>query len=294
MLKSNKSKELSYWLQNSVNETKDKKYRHRLLKENNVKRVDAIEELRGIYEEAHNDARLRLRKVLDISLHPLEDEESFDPAQGYPEMFDMTTLKGYFGEVFAGLIAENFFPFDEMRWKVPVFSFRYHEIAFDQLEMYRLTGDKLNAIPGRTGDDCLAFVLDDTNKIVKVLFCEAKCTANHKESMISEAHNKISSKNLLPVEIRRIIDILRDYDDSESLTWMYSLRELYINGKECERYDLVSYVCGKSPVKPKTRKSWIPIDMPHTKYEGARKLEAVEIHLTDVENLIKEVYRKVD
>jgi hypothetical protein len=294
MLKNIKSKELPLWLHNTVNESNDKKYSHRLLKENNIKRIDAIEDLRGIFDEAHNDARLRLRKVLDISLHPLDEEEGFDPAEGYPELFDMTTLKGYFGEVFAGLIAENFFPFEEKGWKVPAYSFRYHEIAFDQLEMHRLTGEKLKTIPGRTGDDCLAFVLDSNNKIVKVLFCEAKCTASHNEGMISDAHNKISSKNLIPVEIRRIIDILRDYGDSESLKWIQSLRELYINGQQCERYDLVSYVCGKSPVKPKTRISWIPLDMPHKKYIGERNLEAVEIHLTDVEDLIKEIYRKVD
>ncbi|MED4588237.1 hypothetical protein [Priestia flexa] len=293
MLKNIKSKQLSMWLQNNVNESKDKKYRHRLLKENKDKRVDIIEELRDIVSEAHDDARLRLRKVVDTSLHPLENEESFDPAQGYPELFDLTTLKGYFGEVFAGLIAENFSPFGE-DWRVPVFSFRYHEIAFDQLEMYRLTGEKLNTIPGRTGDDCLAFVMDKSHKINKVLFCEAKCTANHKASMISDAHIKISSMNLIPVEVRRLIDTLKDYEDSESRKWVKSLRELYIKGTQNERYDLVSYVCGKSPVRSKTRKSWIPSNMPHPSYEGKRKLEAVEVHLNDVEDLIREVYRKVD
>lgn len=293
MLTNIKSKQLLLWLQNNVSESTDKKYRHQILKENSEKRGEIIEELKEIFNEAHDDARVRLRKVTDTSLHPLEHKDSFDPAQGYPELFDLTTLKGYFGEVFAGLIAENFHPFEE-EWKVPVFSFRYHEIAFDQLEMYRLTGEKLNTIPGRTGDDCLAFVLDNSNQINKVLFCEAKCTAKHKESMISDAHNKISSMNIIPVEIRRLIDTLNDYNDSGSQNWVNSLRELYIKGQQRERYDLVSYVCGKSPVKPKTRKSWIPSSTPHNSYEGDRKLEAVEIHLTDVEDLIKEVYGKAD
>lgn len=283
------------WLNDTLNESDDKSYRHLLLKEDSTARIQAIVTLMQLVREAHEDARLRLRKAFEISLDPIESEteEIYDPTQGYPEVFDMTTLKGYFGEIFAGIIAEIFSPFDEQAWKVPAFSFRYHEIAFDQLEMLMLTGDMISAIPGRTGDDCLAFVMEN-EKIIKVLFCEAKCTANHSSGLIVDAHEKISSRNSIPVEIRRLIEILRDYDDADALKWIDALRKLRVNRgkKDYERYDLVSYICGSSPKKPKGRTTWMPLDAPHSKYTAKRNLEAVEIHLTDVEDLIKMVYGK--
>lgn len=288
------------WL-NAVqkNESLDNKYRHSVLKETSAFRKDALIDLKQIVSEAHDDARLRIKKAYEISLDPIDENEApeeverFDPTKGYPEIFDMTTLKGYFGEIFAGVIAENYSPFGENKWKVPVFSFRFHEIAFDQLEMYLLTGDLLNAIPGRTGDDCLAFVLQE-DKIVKTLFCEAKCTASHNEGMISKAHEKMNGINEIPVEIRRLIELLKDYETPEAKKWIKALYKLRTsNGKDShERFDLVSYVCGKSPIKPKTRTSWIPSDSPHSSYEAARRLESVEVHLKDVEDIINEVYER--
>ncbi|WP_312149141.1 hypothetical protein [Paenibacillus odorifer] len=294
MIKSLNLETINDWLNNTLNESDDKSYRHLLLKENSTARTQVIGILMQMVHEAHEDARLRLRKAFEISLDPIENDQKdiYDPTYGYPEVFDITTLKGYFGEIFAGIIAENFSPFNEQSWKVPAFSFRYHEIAFDQLEMLMMTGEMISAIPGRTGDDCLAFVMEN-EKIIKILFCEAKCTASHSSDLISDAHKKISSKNSIPVEIRRLIEILRDYDDDDALRWIDALRKLRVNmDKDCERYDLVSYICGSSPKIPKNRTTWMPLDAPHVKYTGKRNLEAVEIHLSDVEDLIKMVYGK--
>lgn len=299
MNKKLKNPKLPEWLKiTNKNESLSQKYRHMVLKETKSIRKEAITALKEIVREAHEDARLRLRNAYSISLDPLDDEvvtgndeQAFDPTEGYPEIFDMTTLKGYFGEIFAGVLAENFNPFNEMNWKVPAFSFRFHDIAFDQLEMYLLTGELLNAIPGRTGDDCLAFVLQE-DKIVKTLFCEAKCTAKHSESMISKAHEKINSANEIPVEIRRLIELLKDYDTEEAKQWVGALRKLRIFKGEHghERFDLISYVCGKSPTKVKTRYSWMPPSTPHPSYKAGRNLESIEVHLIDVEEIINEVY----
>lgn len=54
-----------------------------------------------------------------------------------------------------------------------------------------------------------------------------------------------------------------------------------------ERYDLVSYICGQHPVRNNT---WLSPDKVHEKYIVGRRLEAVEIHLNEVENLVKTVY----
>ncbi|GAB1773225.1 hypothetical protein [Priestia megaterium] len=289
---------LIVWLGNiEKNQSKDKRYRHTLLKEKNEHKLETMEPLKIIFKKAHEDARQRLRKAFEISLDPFdvegEEEVQYDPAEGYPEVLGMTTLKGYFGEVFAGIIAENFSPFEEDNWKVPAFSFRYHEIAFDQLEMLMQTGENIENIPGRTGDDCLAFVLDN-GKIIKVLFCEAKCTAGHSETMIKKAHEQISTSNRYPVELRRLIEILNEYDSKEAKLWVKALRELWFSRAKPthERYNLVSYVCGQSPKVPKDRRSWIPSDVAHNKYTGIHKLEAVEVHLDDIEGTICELYGK--
>ncbi|KDE46096.1 hypothetical protein [Geobacillus thermoleovorans] len=292
MLKGLKISSLSSWLRTDVSESADKLYRHNLIQENKSFRANAIEDLKPVIRAAHDDARFRLRKAFQDNLDPLgEWDDDFDPADGYPEVFDLTTLKGYFGEFFSGVIAENFSPFGESNWQVPVFSFRWHDTAFDQLEMYRQTGQMKEAIMGRTGDDCVAFVLDK-DRITKILFLEAKCTAKHDPSMIADAHTKISSTNLIPVEVRRIIEVLQDYkENTTAQLWIAALRQLYRPRVRFERYDCVSYVCGQSPVR---KRSWIPPDAPHSNYTGGRKLEAVEIQLTDVEELIKDLYGKDD
>jgi len=59
-----------------------------------------------------------------------------------------------------------------------------------------------------------------------------------------------------------------------------------------KRFDLITYVYGRSPrEKNNTR---INPNAPDENYTGGRPLEAVEIHLHDVDSLVKEVYGKQD
>ena len=159
------------WLSNEISESEDKRYRHRLLKEKQGYRHDVFDELKELVQNAHEDARRYLRKPVDISLDPLRELSSSDPAKGYPELLDIKDLKGYFGEIFAGLIAEHFSPFGHS-WTVPAFLFRFHHIAFQRLEEHRQTGEEIKGIPGRTGDDCLAFQLGGRGQIVRSLVCD--------------------------------------------------------------------------------------------------------------------------
>lgn len=141
MLNGLKIQSLTSWLYSNVSENLDKQYRHNLIKEEPSFRVNVIEDIKPIIQKAHDDTRFKLREFLRDNLDPLDDwDDDVDPAEGYPEVLDLTTLKGYFGEFFSGIIAENFAPFGENNWRVPVFSFRFHNTAFDQLEMYRQTG----------------------------------------------------------------------------------------------------------------------------------------------------------
>jgi hypothetical protein len=113
--------------------------------------------------------------------------------------------------------------------------------------------------------------------------------------MIDDAHEKICGPELKPVSIRKIIEILREYDDPISSQWVDSLRLLWLtaNPTEYERCNLVCYACGQSP-KQKSRLSWISSDRPHPKYKSSRRLETVEIHLEKVDELVNSVYMKLE
>ncbi|HGO9419698.1 TPA: hypothetical protein ACLBZ1_002321 [Bacillus cereus] len=290
-----RNEKLGSWLSSTRNENKNLKYNHLKLTEVVNLRGDTFPVLQEIIDEAHEDYKRSKRSVLSKSLDPTQEINfdnlgEADPAYGYPSELNLTTLKGYFGEIFAGIIAENFSPFNIDTWKVPVFCFRHHQTAFDQLETFKRTGQRKKATIGRPGDDCLAFVLDDEkNQIVKTLFCEAKCTNGHDSKLINNAHSQISDLNPVPVELLRILEILEDYDTEHAKKWAKAISNLYVNDYQTERFDLVSYVCGK---KPKTAETWIDNTKPHKTYTGKRQLEAVEVHISEVDNLVQNLYRK--
>ena len=79
-------------------------------------------------------------------------------------------------------------------------------------------------------------------------------------------------------------------NDDEAQRWVDILLHLY-NREDVSyrRFDLVSYTCGRLPVR---NSSWMPLDKPHDEYTGKRNLESVEIHLADVDALVEEVYRE--
>jgi hypothetical protein len=201
---------------------------------------------------------------------------------------------GYFGEVFAGVVCENFAPLGETRWKVPAHLFRFHLEAFRYLEQIR-RDDALRErqVFGRTGDDCLAFALDENGKITRSMFCEAKCLTQHDKRKVDEAHEKLSNAVILPLDRQQLIDVLSDSDDPGAAIWVEALRKLRFqaNDPEYERCNLVCYICGNPPVKGET---WIPKESPHPKYEGDHRLEAVEVYIRRVRQLVKEVYGKDD
>ena len=279
------------WLSETPSNPNDR-YRHRLFVEDEDIRSTIIDHLKQYFSNAHEDARRHLRELVNISLDPLGEPSSFDPTEGYPEQLHNQTLKGYLGEVFAGLISEKYSPHGE-NWKVPAFLFRFHSLAFDQIEIWRQTGKSPGIIPGRTGEDCLAFQQDDDGFIIRTLFCESKCTSDHNSTLIAEAHDQISSEILIPVDILRIVEILKEYDDDESKQWVNALQYLYLNQNQpdYERCDLVTYVHGQAPIRKQT---WIPSETPHNRYKGNRRLEAAEIRISDVDSLIQLVYQTTE
>jgi hypothetical protein len=266
------------------------RYEHALGEENGTNQSTILPRLKVLVSSAHEDARNRLRRLANGSLDPLSALNLKDPADGYPERLHIQTLKGCFGEILAGAVAENLGPFGK-NWEVPAYLFRFHLVEFQQLAMMNQTGATAELRPGRTGEDCLAFLRDKNGDIVAVLFCEAKCTSGHDAGLISDAHEKSSSTYLVPLDLLQLIEVLEDSTAPSAAGWVDALRSLYLKGPTpgppYERFDQVTYVCGQKPVRMKT---WIPSGSPHPKYTGGRRLHVAEIHLSDVEELVKKVY----
>jgi hypothetical protein len=285
--------EIASWLTVIVQSPSPGRYEHLLAEENGHDRSVILPRLQTLISQAHQDARDRIRRLALGSLDPLAGCSAKDPAEGYPERLHIQTLKGYFGEVLAGIVAENLHPFGIKEWEVPAYLFRFHLVEFQQLDMIGQTGAAARRRPGRTGEDCLAFRRDANGDIVATLFCEAKCTSDHDAGMIGDAHEKSSSVNLLPVDLLQLVEILEDAPGPTAKGWVEVLRALYLKGPNpgsgYERLDQVTYICGRKPAK-KGPKTWIPSDNPHPKYTAKRRLHVAEIHLSDVEDLIKNVY----
>jgi DEAD/DEAH box helicase len=291
---------LSNWLVNTTQKSADKQYYHRQLKENLAIRTAILQELQHLLHQAHEDARQKLRNLSGISqsLDFLGEKETLGIdtkiIDDFPRYLELKTLKGYFGEIMAAVVAEHFNPLDE-DWQVFAFPFRLHQTAYHALEKVRQEGGSAPTIIGRLGDDMLAFHCDDQGKIIRVLFCEAKCTANHSSNLIAEAHKKSSDSKLIPNDCLILIEILEEYATSGSREeqWIQSLRRLWWSEKNPvhERCDLVTYICGLPPVQRST--VIIPKLAPHTDYTAERRLESVEIHLHDVDGLIEEAYQAI-
>ena len=266
-------------------------YFHLLLTENVTARPQILNELVEYFESAYQPVKLYLRDILSDDLHPLGPQDDFDPAQGFPKTLEAITLQGYFGEILTGIIAEHYEHFGSSRWEVPIFLFHTHVVAFQQLELARQTGRAVGCLPGRTGDDCVAFERDGQGDVTRIMICESKCTQNHSSGLISDNLEKLSAANLIPIDLLRIIEALKLYDEDDyARQWAMSLKKLLLlpPNPRNERCDLSGYVCGQAPRRKAT---WISQGTIPDKYSGGRKLKAVETHLEKVDELVKVVHQ---
>lgn len=276
------------------------RYELRVWREVNANLAGVRDELLAYVQEALDDARSRLRKGFEDPLSPFSDPAE-DPAANYPAMLNRITLQGYLGETFAGLFVEHFGAFGATDWLVPAFLFRFHDTEFQHLDLIneRLargdTHDR-DAVkerrPGRTGDDALAFRLDANGRITHVLSLEAKClAANHPET-ISDAHAKLSVPREKPSGVRELINLLQEYDTPEAQAWQEKLLVFYRDGfRTAEQSNGLAYTVGHWPLSPKTRLSWLDADAPHASYTSNRKLEVMEVQLSDLKGLVDTLYR---
>ena len=159
---------------------------------------------------------------------------SLDPAavadpitRVYPDDLDTITVQGYLGEIFAGLIAENYEPHGEA-WTVPAFLFGGHILAKQTLERRRQLGGPVGPIPGRTGDDSLALQMGDDGRISAWLFAEAKCTDDHNATLISAGHKQLSTQLWLPLVSDQLVNLLYSRNRGDDARWAAALQELFL------------------------------------------------------------------
>lgn len=271
-------------------------YEHQRLDDSSSGRAAVLAELKRLASEAHDDARDNLRRRFRVTLDPLGQARSptgapvADPAAGYPEDLELQVLKGYFGELLAGLLAENVDPLQSADWEVPAFLFRFHLEVFRDLDQARLTGRKPRRQPGRTGDDALAFRRDDSNRIIDVLVCESKCTATHATSLLRAGHENLSDGSWRPADLPQLLTVLEESDAPESPEWVEAIESFLLlqsSDGAPRRSNLLLYVCGQRPIR---KTSWIPATSLHASYAGQEPLAAIEVHIDGVDELVKQVY----
>jgi hypothetical protein len=292
-----------HWIDDSIEEwlvperSGESPYRHLRLRERPDGRDVGLKALAKLVEAAHEDAITWLRSISTNALDPLQGAEDGateanappPPGSNYPHGLHTITLQGYLGEILAGLIAENYRPFD-LDWEVPVFLFRHHDAAFNQLERQRFLGSAaVRPVPGRFGNDCLAFTRED-GEVSAFLTCEAKCTASHDASLIADGHKQLSSNDAhIPVDLYQLLDVLRSRGDPEADTWVTQLSPLLtLSASDApQHYDLFVYVCGRDRQKGGP---WMSTSSAHARYEAERELEAAEVRFEDIDAVIVTTY----
>lgn len=274
-------------------------YRLRVWRENRACLATIQAELIAYIEEAFDDARRRIRRGFEDSLSPFSDHAT-DPAANYPALLHHITLQGYFGETLALLAVEHWGAHSHTDWSIPAFLFRLHDQEFQHLEAINerlLAGETYDPDrlaerrPGRTGDDGLAFRMNNENTITDVLTIESKCLAENNNAKIKEAHEKLSGGSTRPSGVRELINLLDEYDTPEAQAWQEALLKLWRDGyRVAMRHDAVGYTCGSIPVRG-SRAAWLPVDSPHPTYTASRGLEGMEFQFEDLPTIIKTLYR---
>lgn len=261
-------------------------YRHAMLTEKADQRLSGLEALAEATARAHEDAKRLLGDLFGTSLDPLEA----DPvATAYPAQLNTLTLQGYLGEIFAGLYAENYAPHG-LAWEVPAFLFRFSNAAIEGLERRLQLGGEATRTPGRTGDDCVAFYREESGAISAWLNCEAKCTTTYPRKLIADGHRQLGRPLVSPVSLYQLIQILSDSEDPDSHRWVAALRVFRVESRTHDgpvRADLFLCVCGRAPTH---EASWLDACRPDVHYTASQPLEAVEVHLDDLDGVLMKVY----
>lgn len=282
-------------------------YGHLLLEQCVTAISDAdISELRPYFESAHQDAREVFHEAARISLHPEDGERGHHAT--YPNCLPPKTIRGLFGEVMCGIVAENYSLVGGKTWRVPIFLFREH--APVARYMFDLVRDpaRTKEVHGRPGNDFIGLELAADGTVLAFIAGEAKWRADLTASTIdgimkgdgkgkgaarvwanNGVWNDINTALLIPQGIQQICDLLKIKDPDGYARTIFSLDQALMTDVGPPRTDMV-LIAGNRAATRAVGTALLPTAAPPADYKAARPLQIVEIVLLGGEDTIERLY----
>lgn len=282
-------------------------YGHLLLEQSVTSLSDTdISELRPYFESAHRDAREVFHAAARISLHP-EDGGKGSHAT-YPNCLPPKTVRGLFGEVMCGIVAEGYSLVGGKTWRVPIFLFREHAPVGRYI--FDLVRDpaRIKEVHGRPGNDFIGLQLAADGTVLAFIAGEAKWRADLTASTIdgimkgdgkgkgaarvwadNGVWNDINNALLIPQGIQQICDLLKIKDRDGYARTILSLEEALLTDVGPPRTDMV-LIAGNRSSSRTVGTCLLPTAAPPPNYKAARPLQIIEIVLLGGENMIERLY----
>lgn len=300
---------LEAWLNEYPSEVE--RYGHLLLEEKEETDPNNAVDFIDYFESAHLDARKCFHKLARISLHPDEGDEACD-AQ-YPGSLPLTTLKGLFGEVMCGMIAESFEFIGKHEYLIPVFLFRNHEDAGQYIYTLSRDSTRTREVLGRKGDDFIGIVVGPEGNVTRFIAGEAKWRGKWTPSalrtvMLGEKvvdpdddskriHNgkgvwyEVNRGLPVPLGLEQLHTILSECEPDKFANVIASLDRILArrNPDSVERTDLILLAGGPASTR-QPRQTLIDWQSIPEEYTAGRDLQIVELLFTNGDDLINAIY----
>ncbi|ASP69669.1 aminotransferase [Sinorhizobium meliloti] len=282
-------------------------YGHLLLEQSVTSLADTdISELRPYFESAHRDAREVFHAAARISLHPEDDGKGAHAT--YPNCLPPKTVRGLFGEVMCGIVAETYRLVGGKTWRVPIFLFREHApVGRYIFDLVRDPG-RIKEVHGRPGNDFIGLELAADGTVLAFIAGEAKWRADLTVSTLNGimkgdgkgkgaarvwedngVWNDINTALLIPQGIQQICDLLKTKDRDGFARTILSLDEALLSDVGPPRTDMV-LIAGNRAATRAVGTALLPTAAPPADYKAARPLQIVEIVLLDGEDIIERLY----
>ena len=201
------------------------------------------------------------------------------------------TRKGYFGEVFCGILAEAGQVHADDEWMVPIFLFRLHTQAEEYL-MRLITGEQAaGTIVGRTGSDNLALSLNGDGTVKAILGAEAKCYEDFNTTKARKALADLGAQAAVPVSLGQLKRLLAEIDPERFEATILDLERIIKHARQptVPRHDLLVLIFEDPKIKDYSAPR-ISVAEKTANYAGGRPLQVVEVHLPGAGALIEELY----
>lgn len=280
-------------------------YGHLLLEQIEDSNDELVSRLKAYFESAHLDARGVIHDFVGISLHPDHEKQT---EINYPSSLHLTTLKGFYGEVMTGLIAEGYDLVGQHDWEIPVFLFRFHDDAKKYLfTLVRDPAQERQTI-GRLGTDFIGISING-GEVERLISGEAKWRKELTQAVVDTVmlgpkergrQTRVAGKGVWaelnkevnpPNGLRELQIALKDLDPQAYGEVILSMDKLLAAFEPTivPKTDLVLIV-GEPRNNREKGECCIERDKVPENYLAGNDLQVVEIVLPDGENLIIDLY----